>query len=146
MVRVFLKMSRPCFSGCGRYLSSSDGHECCFVCLGFEHAKAALVDDSCSFCGNMTFATLRSRLNDLKVRVPVSTTRSAPSNRASSSAGGPGDLRVTVWNKAPTTLFEMPLKWHSLPSVAIKGAKTAFGISPKKLLLKYVFRQCQSAS
>ncbi|KAG1956955.1 retrotransposable element [Pimephales promelas] len=96
------KMVRPCSSGCGRFLSSSDGHERCFVCLGFEHARTALVDDSCSFCGNMTIATLRSRLNDLTVRVPASVTRSASSSRGSSSARRQGDLTVTVWNKNPT--------------------------------------------
>ncbi|XP_077057746.1 uncharacterized protein LOC143710638 [Siphateles boraxobius] len=96
-------MPRPCISGCGRLVSDSDGHERCLVCLGFDHAKAALVDESCSFCGNMTIATLRSRLKDLaRVRVPSSTPRSSASSRGSTSAGGQGDLRVTVWNKAPT--------------------------------------------
>ncbi len=30
-------------------------------CLGYQHAEAALVDESCSHCGNMTIAMLRSR-------------------------------------------------------------------------------------
>ncbi len=59
---VFLKMaSRSCVSGCGRFLTSSDGHDRCPSCLGFKHAEAALVDESCSHCGNMTMAMLRSR-------------------------------------------------------------------------------------
>ncbi len=59
---VFLKMaSRSCVSGCGRFLASSDGHDRCVSCLGFQHAETALVDDSCSLCGNMTIAMLRSR-------------------------------------------------------------------------------------
>ncbi len=59
---VFLKMaSRSCFSGCGRFLTASDGHNRCPSCLGFRHAEAALVDESCSHCGNMTMAMLRSR-------------------------------------------------------------------------------------
>ncbi len=53
--------SRSCVSGCGRFLASSDGHDRCVSCLGFQHAEAALVDDSCSLCGNMTIAMLRSR-------------------------------------------------------------------------------------
>ncbi len=57
---VFLKMaSRSCVSGCGRFLTSSDGHDRCPSCLGFRHAEAALVDESCSHCGNMTMAMLR---------------------------------------------------------------------------------------
>ncbi|XP_056099413.1 interferon-induced very large GTPase 1-like [Rhinichthys klamathensis goyatoka] len=46
----------------------------------------------------MAIATLRLRLNDLSVRVPASTTRSTSSTRGGSSAGGQGDLRVTVWS------------------------------------------------
>ncbi len=39
---VFLKMaSRSCVSGCGRFLTSSDGHDRCPACLGFKHAEAA---------------------------------------------------------------------------------------------------------
>ncbi|XDV20056.1 hypothetical protein PO909_025438 [Leuciscus waleckii] len=53
-------------------------------------------------CGNMPIAQLRSRLNDLHGRVPSSAPRSTSSARAGTSAGGQGDLRVTVWNKAPT--------------------------------------------
>ncbi|XDV46492.1 hypothetical protein PO909_014379 [Leuciscus waleckii] len=48
MWHVFLKMSRPCTSGCGRAVSESDGHNRCLACLGVDHAKAAFVDDSCS--------------------------------------------------------------------------------------------------
>ncbi len=59
---VFLKMaSRSCVSGCGRFLASSDGYDRCVSCLGYQHAEAALVDEACSHCGNMTIAMLRSR-------------------------------------------------------------------------------------
>ncbi len=59
---VFLKMaSRSCVSGCGRFLTPSDGHDRCPSCLGFRHAEAALVDESCSHCGNTTMAMLHSR-------------------------------------------------------------------------------------
>ncbi len=52
---VFLKMAcRSCVSGCGRFLASSDGHDRCPSCLGYQHAEAALMDESCSHCGNMT--------------------------------------------------------------------------------------------
>ncbi len=53
--------SHSCVSGCGRFLASSDGHDRCPSCLGYQHAEAALVDESCSHCGNMTIAMLRSR-------------------------------------------------------------------------------------
>ncbi len=57
---VFLKMAtRSCVSGCGRSLASSDGHDRCLSC--YQHAEAALVDESWSHCGNMTIAMLRSR-------------------------------------------------------------------------------------
>ena len=98
-------MSRPCISGCGRSVPSSDGHDRCIACLGLQHAKAAFMDESCSHCGNMTIAELRSRLRDLsRGRVPSATPQSVPSTRGDTLAGGQGDLRVTVWNTAPTML------------------------------------------
>ncbi|XDV16040.1 hypothetical protein PO909_015922 [Leuciscus waleckii] len=56
----------------------------------------------------MPIARLRSRLNDLCGRVPSSAPRSTSSTRAGTSAGGQGDLRVTVWNKAPTVPRSTP--------------------------------------
>ncbi len=40
---------------------SSDGQDHCPSCLGYQHAEAALMDESRSHCGNMTIAMLRSR-------------------------------------------------------------------------------------
>ncbi len=96
---VFLKMaSRSCVSGCGRFLASSDGHNRCVSCLGFQHAEAALVDDSCSLCGNMTIAMLRSRyLLVTRGGIPLAMPRSSSSgSRRATSAHGQGDLRITV--------------------------------------------------
>ncbi|XDV39976.1 hypothetical protein PO909_009143 [Leuciscus waleckii] len=76
-----------------------DGHERCLACLGFNHAQAALVDESCSHCGNMPIVMLRSRLNDLHGgRVPSVTPQFISSSRRETLADGHGDLRVTVWN------------------------------------------------
>ncbi len=98
MTGVFLKMaSRSCVSGCGRFLTSSDGHDCCSSCLGFRHAEAALVDESCSHCGNMTMAMLRSRyLLARRGGIPLVLPCSSSSGRRTTSAQGQGDLRITV--------------------------------------------------
>ncbi len=90
--------SRSCVSGCGRFLASSDGHDRCVSCLGFQHAEAALVDDSCSLCGNMTIAMLRSRYLLVKRGgIPLAMPRSSSSgSRRATSAHGQGDLRITV--------------------------------------------------
>ncbi len=98
MTGVFLKMaSRSCVSGCGRFLTSSDGHDRCPSCLGFRHAEAALVDESCSHCGNMTMAMLRSRyLHARHGGIPLALPRSSSSGRRTTSAQGQGDLRITV--------------------------------------------------
>ncbi len=95
---VFLKMaSRSCVSGCGRFLTSSDGHDRCPSCLGFRHAEAALVDESCSHCRNMTMAMLRSRyLLARRGGIPLALPRSSSSGRRTASAEGQGDLRITV--------------------------------------------------
>ena len=95
---------RPCVSGCGRYIAPRDGHDRCVTCLGFQHAETAFVDGSCSHCGDMTISALRSRLDYLKrYRVPSATPRSSSSSRKrATSAGGQGDLRVTVW-ASPTS-------------------------------------------
>ncbi len=78
---VFLKMaSRSCVSGCGRFLASSDGHDRCLSCLGYQHAESAPVDESCSQGGNMTIATLRSRyLPDKRGGIPLAMPRSSSS-------------------------------------------------------------------
>ncbi|CAM4683888.1 unnamed protein product [Leuciscus chuanchicus] len=118
---VFLKMPRPCTSGCGGEIFFSDGHDRCLVCLGVDHAKAAFVDDSCSHCGNMTISMLRSRLNELtRARVPLPTPRSTGPERASTSAGGRGDLRVTVWDIPPTR----PRSTHPSPASAPASVQT----------------------
>ncbi len=96
---VFLKMaSRSCASGCGRFLASSDGQDRCPSCLGYQHAEAALVDESCSHCGNMTIAMLRSRYLLAKWGgIPLAMPRSSSSGfRRATSAHGQGDLRITV--------------------------------------------------
>ncbi len=90
--------SRSCVSGCGRFLASSDGHDRCVSCLGFQQAEAALVDDSCSLCGNMTIAMLRSRYLLVKRGgIPLAMPRSSSSGSwRATSAHGQGDLRITV--------------------------------------------------
>ncbi len=96
---VFLKMaSRSCVSGCGCFLASSDGHDRCPSCLGYQHAEAALVDESCSHCGNMTIAMLRSRYLLAKWGgIPLAMPRSSSSGfRRATSAHGQGDFRITV--------------------------------------------------
>ncbi len=89
--------SRSCVSGCGRFLTPSDGHDRCPSCLGFRHAEAAIVDESCSHCGNMTMAMLRSRyLLARRGGIPLALPRSSSSGRRTTSAQGQGDLRITV--------------------------------------------------
>ncbi|XDV49855.1 hypothetical protein PO909_019027 [Leuciscus waleckii] len=73
-----------------------DGHNRCLVCLGIEHAEAAFVDESCTHCGKMTIAELRSRLSFLqRGGVPVPLPRSNPPQRVASGSDM-GDLRITV--------------------------------------------------
>ncbi len=101
-----------CVSGCGRFLASSDGHDRCPSCLGYQHAEAALVDESCSHCGNMTIAMLRSRyLLAKRGGIPLTLPRSSSSGfwRAT-SAHGQGDLRITVKASPSST---SPRAFHS---------------------------------
>ncbi len=96
---VFLKMaSRSCVSGCGHFLASSDGHDRCPSCLSFQHAEAALVNESCFHCGNMTMAMLRSRyLLARRGGIPLALPHSSSSGlRRTTSAQGQGDLRIIV--------------------------------------------------
>ncbi len=96
---VFLKMaSRLCVSGCGHFLASSDGHDRCPSCLSFQHAEAALVNESCFHCGNMTMAMLRSRyLLARRGGIPLALPHSSSSGlRRTTSAQGQGDLRIIV--------------------------------------------------
>ncbi len=76
------------------FKNSSDGHDRCPSCLGFQHAEAALVDESCSHCGNMTIVMLRSRyLLARRGGIPLALPRSSSSGlRRATSAHGQGDL------------------------------------------------------
>ncbi len=95
---------RPCPSGCGRFLSADDRHDCCLQCLGRRHAEAAFVDDSCICCGRMSMISLRSRLSFMKGLAPSAATRAdlSGSNRGS-PADALGDPRVTVRASPPGT-------------------------------------------
>ncbi|XP_016422019.1 uncharacterized protein LOC107750954 [Sinocyclocheilus rhinocerous] len=77
---------------------STLSHDRCISCLGLQHAEAALMDESCSQCGNMTIATLRSRYLLIKRGgIPLAMPRSSSSgSRRATSVHGQGDLRVTV--------------------------------------------------
>ncbi len=90
--------SHSCVSGCGRFLASSDGHDRCPSCLGYQQAEAALMDESCSHCGNMTIAMLRSgyllgKRWDIPLALPCS---SSSGFWRATSAHGQGDLRIIV--------------------------------------------------
>ncbi len=63
---------------------SSAGHDRCPSCLGFQHAEAALVDESCSHWGGGGYPPLA---------MPHS---SSSGLRRATSAHGQGDLRITV--------------------------------------------------
>ena len=57
------KQFRQCASPCPRFLAEGDTHSLCVVCLGAEHAQAALEGAVCANCESMPLRTLRSRRN-----------------------------------------------------------------------------------
>ncbi len=98
---------RPCPLGCGRFLSTDDGHDRCLRCLGLQHAEAAFVDDSCAYCGRTSMTSLRSRLSFLKGLTPSAATRPGLSvSSRGPPAGTLGDLRITVRASPPP-----PTRW-----------------------------------
>ncbi len=123
--------SRSCVSGCGRFLTSSDGHDRCPSCLGFKHAEAALVDESCSHCGNMTMAMLRSRyLLARRGGIPLALPRSSSSGRRTTSAQGQGDLRITVRaspSSTPPRASHSSSTSHRLARMSMRGPRTGRG-------------------
>lgn len=57
---------RPCPSACGFFLSETDTHEACPVCLGMLHARAALANpESCVHCHRLRKSTLERRVSFL---------------------------------------------------------------------------------
>ncbi len=110
--------SRSCVSGCGLFLTSSDGHDRCPSCLGFRHAEAALVDESCSHCGNMTIAMLRSRyLLARRGGIPLALPRS-------SSSGGLLRLRARViWGSQ----WELPRRVRLRGPLTPRAHRTVWG-------------------
>ncbi len=53
---------RLCVPPCARYLSGGDTHDLCIVCLGVEHARAALEGAACHDCELLPLHVLRFRL------------------------------------------------------------------------------------
>ncbi|CAM4710214.1 unnamed protein product [Leuciscus chuanchicus] len=53
---------KKCVHPCPRYISGSDTHQLCVLCLGVQHARAALEGAACSECDKLPLRTLRSRL------------------------------------------------------------------------------------
>ncbi len=84
--------------------------------------KAALVDESCSHCGNMTIAMLWSRYLLVKGgSIPLAMPRSSSSvslQRRATSAHGQGDLRITV-RASPSSAS--PQHWRPPPSPECLG-------------------------
>ncbi len=134
---------RLCPLGCGRYLSSEDGHDRCLQCLGIQHAEAAFVGDSCASCGRMSMASLQSRLSFVKRVEPSAATRLSGSSRGP-PAGALGDLRVTVraspLAESPRTSYssrsECPIRLPSDFAGPARGAASiSFGVPPEDQML-----------
>ncbi len=118
---------RPCATGCGRYLAPGDGHDYCLTCLGLAHAEVALMDGTCSHCGNMTISVLRSRLQYLEETgapsyIPRSSFSSGPAQKKPTSVNNLGDLRVTVRNTPPSQSPRAPHSSMTLQPVELPRA------------------------
>ncbi len=103
--RIFFKMPFcPCPLGCGRFLSTDDGHDRCLQYLGLQHAEDTFMDDSCACCGRMSTTSQHSCLSFLKRLAPSAVIRSSLSGSSRGPpAGALGDLRVTVRASPPGT-------------------------------------------
>ncbi len=117
---VFLKtrLSRMPFHPCvsGRYLAPGDGNDRCLKCLGVKHAEAAFVDESCSHCGKMTVAELRTRLRFLQrggVPIPLPRSRAPPG----SSQDVGCRMSITALEGEPNLSGDGP----GTPSLAVSG-------------------------
>ncbi|KAI2645254.1 Gag-Pro-Pol polyprotein [Labeo rohita] len=99
----------PCLSGCSGFLSPSDGHDRCMLCLGCAHVEAVFVGGSCPHCENMTVGALRLRLSYIlsKKRLRVTSDASHPGPpRAGTEAvvmGAEGDLGIAIEDNPPGT-------------------------------------------
>ncbi|XP_012697214.2 uncharacterized protein LOC105912761 [Clupea harengus] len=91
-------MSRQLYPECGHSRDKGDRHHQCIVCLGREHAEAALSVGipSCDFCAGMTLAKVAKRLaywdrRDAGEPSPVHTGQTLPAEQCSPSAAGSGE-------------------------------------------------------
>ncbi len=109
------------FCPCGRNLVPGDGHDCCLSCLGIKHTEVAFVDESCSHCGGMTVAELRTRIRFLQrggVPVPLPRSRVPLGGRQGGTTSGSSwdGLRVTVRNSSRA----LPATGTSLPAELLR--------------------------
>ncbi len=94
------------------------------ACLGLAHAEVALMDGTCSHCGNMTISVLRSRLQYLEETgapsyIPRSSFSSGPAQKKPTSVNNLGDLRVTVRNTQPSQSPRTPHSSMTLQPVEL---------------------------
>ena len=83
---------RKCADPCPRYLTPGDSHELCVLCLGKEHAQAALEGAVCANCERFALKTLRSRL------ALFSSEEGSPSvPRGSGPARAEAERRLASW-------------------------------------------------
>lgn len=129
---------RPCVSGCGHFLASGDGHNCCITCMGMKHAMSAFMDESGTHHGKMTITELQSRLQYLKsIGAPLPLHCSNPP-RGATSGSSLGDLRFKVMagpsgNQPPRPPHSSALQLVELPEERLghlqrSGPHVSFGI------------------
>ncbi|KAL0199608.1 hypothetical protein M9458_002795, partial [Cirrhinus mrigala] len=86
----------PCSSGCGGFLSPSDGHDHCMLCLGRAHAEAAFVGSSCPYCESMIAGALQVTSDAPHPGPPTAGTEAAV-------MGAEGDLGIAMEDNPPGT-------------------------------------------
>ncbi|KAI2648080.1 hypothetical protein H4Q32_018083 [Labeo rohita] len=125
---------QPCTSGCGSFLTPSDGHDRCLTCLGQEHAEMAFVDGLCVHCERMSMAALRLRLSCSR-RLPSVPSWSGSSGSTSSVAAlvrKKGNLTVTVRNASmgqPPRKSESPRRPVEMPKEGAGSSRSKPSVS-----------------
>lgn len=53
---------KRCVPPCERFITPSDPHKLCVLCLGAQHARLALEGAGCAYCDSFTVKQLRFHL------------------------------------------------------------------------------------
>lgn len=140
-IMATIKVLKKCVAPCPHRIAMEDSHELCVLCLGTEHARAALTGSDCVHCQRLTITKLRSRLavftnlgtraSAHRVSGPVSAANVASANERAAAAVRPHSEQPILDTK-PDLVTTSSQNENQLPASKKLNVRSAQHVIPVK--------------